>query len=101
MAYTNLPPLKDKLQSPGDMITTVTSRLDLSSGYFRVDISTDSSQFAAFNDSERTCKFSPCQKVTSTNGFHFLMSRLSFKIAFCYLDDILVFSVLDRKFRQA
>ena len=72
--------------------------LDLSSGFFQMGISPDSSRFTAFNTCFVTYKFSrlPQGLKTSPNSFQLLMDKLmcglSFKSVLCYLDDILVVS---------
>ena len=93
-----IPSVEDLTESFTHKTPNYITGLDLSSGYFQMGISPDSSRFTAFNTCFGTYKFSrlPQGLKTSPNSFQFLMDKLmsglSFKSVLCYLDDILVVS---------
>ena len=74
------------------------SSIDLSSGFFQMGISPESSKYTAFNTCFGTYKFQrlPQGLKTSPNSFQMLMDKilngLSFRSTLCYLDDVLIFS---------
>ncbi|MES9971178.1 MAG: reverse transcriptase family protein [Candidatus Thiodiazotropha sp.] len=74
------------------------SSIDLSSGFFQMRISPESSKYTAFNTCFGTYKFQrlPQGLKTSPNSFQLLMDKilkgLSFRSTLCYLDDVLIFS---------
>ena len=74
------------------------SSIDLSSGFFQMGISPESSKYTAFNTCFGTYKFQrlPQGLKTSPNSFQMVMDKilngLSFRSTLCYLDDVLIFS---------
>ena len=93
-----IPSVEDLTESFTHKTPNYITGLDLSSGYFQIGISPDSSRFTAFNTCFGTYKFSrlPQGLKMSPNSFQFLMDKLmsglSFKSVLCYLDNILVVS---------
>ena len=95
--YT-IPDLQDLTESFSERQPNYMTTLDLSSGFFQMEISDDSTKYTAFNTCYGTYKFLrlPQGLQTSPNSFQLLMDRifnsLTFMSVLCYLDDILIFS---------
>ncbi|VDI74561.1 Hypothetical predicted protein [Mytilus galloprovincialis] len=93
-----IPNLQELTESFSEVIPNFISSIDLSSGFFQMGLSNDSSQYTAFNTCFGTFKFSrlPMGLKTAPNTFQMLMDKvlhgLKFKSCLCYLDDVLIFS---------
>lgn len=93
-----IPSVEELTESFTHKTPNYVSCVDLSSGYFQMPISKDSSRFTAFNTCFGTYKFSrlPMGLKTSASSFQLLMDRvlngLPFKSVLCYLDDVLIIS---------
>ncbi|CAG2246051.1 unnamed protein product [Mytilus edulis] len=93
-----IPNLQELTESFSEVIPNFISSIDLSSGFFQMGLSNDSSQYTAFNTCFGTYKFSrlPMGLKTAPNTFQMLMDKvlhgLKFKSCLCYLDDVLIFS---------
>ena len=95
--YT-IPDLQELTESFSEIIPNFISSIDLSSGFFQMGLSSDSSQYTAFNTCFVTYKFSrlPMGLKTAPNTFQLLMDKvlrgLKFKSCLRYLDDVLICS---------
>lgn len=95
--YT-IPDLQDLTESFSERQPNYITTLDLSSGFFQMEISEDSTKYTAFNTCFGTFKFLrlPQGLQTSPNSFQLLMDKilhgLTFTSVLCYLDDICIFS---------
>ncbi|KAK3106454.1 hypothetical protein FSP39_020404 [Pinctada imbricata] len=111
--YT-LPDLEDLTESFSSSVPNFLTSIDLSSGFFQMGISPDSTKYTAFNTCFGTYKFLrlPMGLRTSPNTFQLLMDKvlrgLTFQAVLCYLDDVLCISetfdehmkVLDEIFKR-
>ena len=111
--YT-LPDLEDLTESFSSRTPNFLTSIDLSSGFFQMGISQESTKYTAFNTCFGTYKFLrlPMGLRTSPNTFQLLMDKvlrgLTFQAVLCYLDDVLCISetfdehmkVLDEIFRR-
>ncbi|CAG2195993.1 unnamed protein product [Mytilus edulis] len=95
--YT-IPNLQELTESFSEMTPNYITSIDLSSGFFQMGITPESSRYTAFNTCFGTYKFLrlPMGLKTSPNTFQLLMDRvlhgLKFKSCLCYLDDVLICS---------
>ena len=95
--YT-IPDLQDLTESFSERQPNYITTLDLSSGFFQMKISDDSTKYTAFNTCYGTFKFLrlPQGLQTSPNSFQLLMDKIFYKLTFtsvlCYFDDICIFS---------
>ena len=93
-----IPDLQELTESFSKFIPNYISSIDLSSGFFQLGISPDSSRYTAFNTCFGTYKFLrlPMGLSTSPSSFQLLMDKilhgLKFKSCLCYLDDVLICS---------
>ncbi|CAG2248537.1 Retrovirus-related Pol polyprotein from transposon 17.6,Retrovirus-related Pol polyprotein from transposon 297 [Mytilus edulis] len=98
LGLQGVPNLQELTESFSEVIPNFISSIDLSSGFFQMGLSNDSSQYTAFNTCFGTYKFSrlPMGLKTAPNTFQMLMDKvlhgLKFKSCLCYLDDVLIFS---------
>lgn len=95
--YT-IPDLQELTESFSEIIPNFISSIDLSSGFFQMGLSSDSSQYTSFNTCFGTYRFLrlPMGLKTAPNTFQLLMDKvlhgLKFKSCLCYLDDVLICS---------
>ena len=95
--YT-IPDLQDLTESFATKTPNFITSLDLTSGFFQMEISPQSQKYTAFNTCYGTFKFLrlPQGLRTSPNSFQLLMDKilhnLTFTCVLCYLDDICIFS---------
>ena len=95
--YT-IPDLQDLTESFAAKTPNFITSLDLTSGFFQMEISSPSQRYTAFNTCYGTFKFLrlPQGLQTSPNSFQLLMDKilhnLTFTCVLCYLDDICIFS---------
>ena len=95
--YT-IPDLQDLTESFAAKTPNFITSLDLTSGFFQMEISSLSQRYTAFNTCYGTFKFVrfPQGLRTSPNSFQLLMDKilhnLTFTCVLCYLDDICIFS---------
>lgn len=93
-----IPDVQELTESFTERTPNYISSIDLSSGFFQMSISPESSKYTAFNTCFGTYKFQrlPQGLKTSPNSFQMLMDKiltgLSFRSTLCYLDDVLIFS---------
>ena len=93
-----IPDLQELTESFSDITPNYISSIDLSSGFFQMGISPESTNYTAFNTCFGTFKFLrlPMGLKTSPNSFQLLMDKvlrgLKFKTCLCYLDDVLICS---------
>ena len=95
--YT-IPDLQDLTESFSERQPNYITTLDLSSGFFQMEISDESTKYTAFNTCFGTFKFLrlPQGLQTSPNSFQLLMDKIFYNLTFtsvlCYLDDICIIS---------
>lgn len=95
--YT-IPNLQELTESFSDRVPNYISSIDMSSGFFQMKISLNSSKYTAFNTCFGTykCLRVPMGLHTSPNSFQMFMDKilrgLTFKSCLCYLDDVLICS---------
>ena len=93
-----IPNLQELTESFSEITPNSITSIDLSSSFFQVEISQDSSKYTAFNTCFGTYKFVklPMGLKTAPNSFQFLMVKvlhvLKFRTCLCYLDDVLICS---------
>ena len=94
----NIPNILELTESFTTRVPNFISSIDMSSGFFQMTLSPDSSKYTAFNTCYGTFKFLrvPMGLHTSPNSFQLLMDKilrgLTFRSCLCYLDDVLIFS---------
>ena len=97
-SHFNFPDLQELTESFSERTPNFMTSIDLSSGFFQMPISPESTKYTAFNTCFGTYKFLrlPMGLRTSPHSFQMLMDKvldgLTFKSLLCYLDDILVCS---------
>lgn len=95
--YT-IPDLQELTEAFSEVTPNYITSIDLSSGFFQMGISPESSKYTGFNTCFGTYKFLrlPMGLKTSPNSFQLLMDKvlhgLKFKSCLCYLDDVLICS---------
>ena len=95
--YT-IPDLQDLTESFAAKTPNFITSLDLTSGFFQMEISSQCQKYTAFNTCYGTFKFLrlPQGLRTAPNSFQLLMDKilhgLTFNSVLCYLDDICIFS---------
>ena len=95
--YT-IPNLQDLTEWFTEFTPNYFTSIDLSSGFFQMGISPDSTRYTAFNTCFGTYKFLrlPMGLSTAPNSFQLLMDKvlkgLTFRSCLCYLDDVLIVS---------
>ena len=95
--YT-IPNLQELTESFSERVPNYISSIDMSSGFFQMKISPNSSKYTAFNTCFGTykCLRVPMGLHTSPNSFQMFMDKilrgLTFKSCLCYLDDVLICS---------
>ena len=93
-----IPDLQELTESFANRTPNYISCIDLSSSFFQMPISSESTKYTAFNTCFGTYKFSrlPQGLKTAPNSFQLLMDKvlrgLSFQSVLSYLDDMIVFS---------
>ena len=93
-----IPNLQELTESFSQFSPNYISVIDLSSGFFQLGISPESTRYTAFNTCFGTYKFLrlPMGLSTSPASFQLLMDKvlhgLKFKSCLCYLDDVLICS---------
>ena len=94
----SIPNLLELTESFTERVPNFITSIDMSSGFFQMQLSSDSSKYTAFNTCFGTFKFKrvPMGLHTSPNSFQLLMDKilrgLTFQSCLCYLDDVLIFS---------
>ena len=94
----HIPNLDELTESFSQCTPNFITSIDLSSGFFLMSISPDSTRYTAFNTCFGTYKFLrlPMGLSTATASFQLLMDKvlhgLTFKSCLCYLDDVLICS---------
>ena len=94
----NIPDLQELTEAFSEVTPNYITSIDLSSGFFQMGISPESTRYTAFNTCFGTYKFLrlPMGLKTSPNSFQLLMDKvlhgLKFKSCLCYLDDVLICS---------
>ncbi|KAK3089628.1 hypothetical protein FSP39_005185 [Pinctada imbricata] len=94
----NIPNLEELTESFSERTPNYITSIDLSSGFFQMCISPESTRYTAFNTCFGTFKFQrlPMGLKTSPNSFQMLMDKvfngLTFKSVLCYIDDAIVAS---------
>jgi hypothetical protein len=94
----NIPNLQELTESFSERTPNYISSIDLSSGFFQMCISPQSTKYTAFNTCFGTYKFKrlPMGLKTSPNSFQMLMDKvfkgLTFRSVLCYIDDAIVAS---------
>lgn len=94
----SIPNLQELTESFSEIVPNYITSIDLSSGFFQMGISQDSSRYTAFNTAFGTYKFLrlPMGLKTAPSSFQLLMDKilhgLKFKTCLCYLDDVLILS---------
>ena len=95
--YT-IPNLQELTEAFSERTPNYITSLDLSSGFFQMGITPESTRYTAFNTCFGTYKFLrlPMGLKTSPNTFQLLMDKvlhgLKFRSCLCYLDDVLICS---------
>ena len=95
--YT-IPNLQELTEAFSERTPNYITSLDLSSGFFQMGITPESTRYTAFNTCFDTYKFLrlPMGLKTSPNTFQLLMDKvlhgLKFRSCLCYLDDVLICS---------
>ena len=95
--YT-IPNLQELTEAFSEKKPNYLTSIDLSSGFFQMDLSKESSKFTAFNTCFGTYQFLrlPMGLKTSPNTFQLRMDKvlhgLQFNSILCYLDDVLLYS---------
>lgn len=90
--------LQELTESFSERVPNYISSIDMSSGFFQMKISPNSSKYTAFNTCFGTykCLRVPMGLHTSPNSFQMFMENilrgLTFKSCLCYLDDVLICS---------
>ncbi|CAC5414791.1 unnamed protein product [Mytilus coruscus] len=90
--------LQELTESMSDLVPNFITSIDLSSGFFQMGISPDSTRYTAFNTCFGTYTFQrlPMGLKTAPNTFQLLMDKvlhgLKFRTCPCYLDDVLLCS---------
>ena len=93
-----IPNLLELTESFAETTPNFITSVDLSSGFFQMGISPDSTKYTAFNTCFGTYKFLrlPMGLKTAPNTFQLLMDKvlhgLKFRTCLCYLDDVLICS---------
>ncbi|CAG2206375.1 unnamed protein product [Mytilus edulis] len=93
-----IPNLQELTESFAEIVPNYITSIDLSSGFFQMGISAESSRYTAFNTCFGTYKFLrlPMGLKTAPNTFQLLMDKvlrgLKFRTCLCYLDDVLICS---------
>ena len=93
-----IPDLQELAESFTHRVPNYISSIDLSSGFFQMGITPESSRYTAFNTCFGTYKFLrlPMGLSTAPNSFQLLMDKvlhgLTFRSALCYLDDVIICS---------
>ena len=93
-----LPNLQELTESFAEIVPNYITSIDLSSVFFQMGISAESSRYTAFNTCFGTYKFLrlPMGLKTAPNTFQLLMDKvlrgLKFRTCLCYLDDVLICS---------
>lgn len=94
----NIPDIQDLTESFTNTVPKFITSIDMSSGFFQMAISKQSSQYTAFNTCFGTYTFLRLLMglKTAPNSFQMLMDKvlhgLTFKSVLCYLDDVLITS---------
>lgn len=94
----HIPNLDELTESFSQCTPNFITSIDLSSGFFQLSISPDSTRYTAFNTCFGTYKFLrlPMGFSTAPASFQLLMDKvlrgLTFKSCLCYLDDVLICS---------
>lgn len=94
----NIPNLQELTESFSERTPNYISSIDLSSGFFQMCISPESTKYTAFNTCFGTYKFKrlPMGLKTSPNSFQMLMDKvfsgMTFRSVLCYIDDAIVAS---------
>lgn len=94
----NIPNLQELTESFSTVTPNYMTSIDMSSGFFQMSLSENSSRYTAFNTCFGTYQFLrlPMGLKTSPNTFQLMMDKvlkgLQFKICLCYLDDVLICS---------
>lgn len=94
----HIPNLDELTESFSHTTPNFITSIDLSSGFFQMSISSDSTKYTAFNTCFGTYKFLrlPMGLSTAPASFQLLMDKvlrgLTFKSCLCYLDDVLICS---------
>lgn len=95
----NIPNLQELTESFSERTPNYISSIDLSSGFFQMGISSESTKYTAFNTCFGTYKFKrlPMGLKTSPNSFQMLMDKvfsgMTFRSVLCYIDDAIVASL--------
>ena len=93
-----IPDLQELTESFTERVPNYIASIDMSSGFFQMQLSPNSSKYTAFNTCFGTYKFKrvPMGLHTAPNSFQLLMDKilrgLTFKSCLCYLDDVLICS---------
>ncbi|CAC5377310.1 unnamed protein product [Mytilus coruscus] len=93
-----IPNLQELTESFAEIVPNYITSIDLSSGFFQMGISAESSRYTVFNTCFETYKFLrlPMGLKTALNTFQLLMDKvlrgLKFRTRLCYLDDVLICS---------
>ncbi|VDI67441.1 Hypothetical predicted protein, partial [Mytilus galloprovincialis] len=93
-----IPDIQELTESFTERIPNYIASIDMSSGFFQMKLSPNSSKYTAFNTCFGTYKFLrvPMGLHTAPNSFQLLMDKilrgLTFKSCLCYLDDVLICS---------
>lgn len=93
-----IPDLQELTESFTERTPNYISSIDMSSGFFQMKLSPESSKYTSFNTCFGTYKFLrvPMGLHTAPNSFQLLMDKILRKLTFqsclCYLDDVLICS---------
>ena len=93
-----IPNLQELTESFSNFVPNYITSINLSSGFFQMGISPESTRYTAFNTCFGTYKFLrlPMGLSTSPSSFQLLMDKvlhgLTFQSCLCYLDDVLICS---------
>jgi hypothetical protein len=93
-----IPDLQELTESLTQRIPNYITSIDLSSGFFQMNIDSESTKYTAFNTCYGSFKFlrMPMGLSSSPSSFQLLMDKvlrgLTFQSCLCYLDDVLIFS---------
>lgn len=93
-----IPDLQELTESFTERTPNFITTIDLSQGFFQMELDPQSSKYTAFNTCFGTFKFQPLPMglSSSPNSFQLLMDKLlrglTYRSCLCYLDDILVCS---------
>lgn len=93
-----IPDLQELTESFTQRIPNYITSIDLSSGFFQMNIDSESTKYTAFNTCYGSFKFlrMPMGLSSSPSSFQLLMAKvlrgLTFQSCLCYFDDVLIFS---------